>query len=566
MCLVAMVSALDAVDTPSPSDKTKLTPWFHDVAAEVGLSFDHVRATTIRLWFPEIMSGGGAWADVDGDGNLDLYLVQGGELADGPTRPGNRLFLNRGRKDAGPVRFADVTVAAGVGDTGYGMGCAAGDHDGDGDVDLFVTNVGANVLYRNDGVDADGQVTFTDVTAQAGVGHPGWGTSATFLDHDLDGDLDLFVVNYINWAAEREIDCHSGGKTRDYCHPDNYNSPAADVLYRNNGDGTFSDISREAGLLRAFGNGLGVASFDFNRDGLPDVYVANDGNPNQLWINLGGGRFEDRALLSGCAVNRYGLAEAGMGVAVADLEADDDLDFFVTHLRDESNTFYVQQSGYFEDATVTAGLSAASIPYTGFGTGFADFDHDGELDLLVVNGRVGQGIERLGEDAFAEPNLLWRGQNGRFVLVDAAEAWPGLPVETSRAALFGDYDNDGDLDVAVVNSGGPLRLLENRAGERGAWVKFRAVDERGREVVGAEVMIEAGGRRQARVAQPSYSYLASNDPRVHFGLGQAEKVERVEVVWPGRGKELFGPFAIGRVHELRRGTGQPLKGQVVGAE
>ena len=293
--------------------------WFEEVAADAGLDFIHVRALETQFWFPEIMGGGAAWLDYDDDGDLDLYLVQGGQLErGGPAVPGNRLYRNRG-----DGTFDDVTEQAGVGDRGYGMGCACGDYDNDGDVDLYVTNVGPNVLYRNNG---DG--TFTDVTAQAGVGDPGWGTSCAFVDYDADGYLDLYVVNYLVWSADRELECLSGNGQRDYCMPNSYDTPAPDTLYRNNGRGGFEDVSVSAGIRAALGNGLGVTYGDFNRDGHLDIYVANDGMLNQLWVNTGDGRFTDQALIAGCALNMHGISEAGMGVSVVDVENDGDLDFF----------------------------------------------------------------------------------------------------------------------------------------------------------------------------------------------------------------------------------------------
>ncbi|MCI0485074.1 MAG: VCBS repeat-containing protein [Blastocatellia bacterium] len=351
--------------------------WFEEVALASGVDFEHIRARKVRYWFPEIMSGGGAWLDYDGDGALDLYLVQGGELdATGPSRAGNRLFRNK--RDG---TFQDVTESAGVGDKSYGMGCAVGDYDSDGDEDIYVTNVGPNVLYRN-----EGNGTFIDVSAQSRVDHSGWGTSAAFVDYDNDGRLDLFVVNYVEWSPDREIECFGGGNERDYCHPANYKAPAVDVLYHNNGNGTFTDVTVSSGISKARGNGLGVTCGDFNGDGLVDIYVANDGDPNHLWINNGDGTFTDRALITGSAVNRHGMAEAGMGVVAADIENDGDLDLFLTHLRNETNTLYLNQGELFEDATVTSGLSVPSISYTGFGTGVADFDHDGRQDIYTARG------------------------------------------------------------------------------------------------------------------------------------------------------------------------------------
>jgi hypothetical protein len=516
--------------TPAPE------PWFEEVAEASGVVFDHVRGMPARFWFPEIMSGGGCWLDAEGDGDLDLFLVQGGPLTPAPAAPPHRLYRNQG-----DGTFADEEVAAG----GFGMGCAVGDYDGDGDDDLYVTRVGPNALYRNE------EGVFRDVAAAAGVAHPGWGSSAAFLDVEGDGDLDLFVVNYVRWSPEREIVC-SQGSDRDYCQPANYNAPAPDVLYVNEG-GVFRDATLASGVARAFGNGLGVTVGDFDGDGRPDLYVANDGDPNQLWINQGGGVFADRALLSGVAVNRQGVAEAGMGVAAVDVENDGDLDLFVTHLRDETNTLYVNQGGWFDDATAQAGLAAPSIGSTGFGLGFADFDHDGELDLYVANGRVSRALAPLADDPYAEPDQLFRGLGGgRFAEVAGAGLAASL-VDAGRAAALADYDGDGDVDVLVVNNGGRARLLRNRAA-RGRWVMFRVTDRHGHVAAGALVGVRVADRWQWRVVQRAASYLASHDPRVHFGLGAAERVDEAGVVWPWGRRESFGGFAAGAVHELRETT------------
>ncbi len=520
--------------------------WFEDVTDAAGIDFTYVRGFERRYWFPEIMGGGAGWFDYDSDGDLDLYLVQGGQLgARSADVPANRLYRNRG-----DGTFEDVTVRAGVGDRGYGMGCACGDYDADGNVDLYVTNVGPNRLYRNNG---DG--TFSDVTSEAGVGDPAWGASCAFVDYDGDGDLDLVVINYVNWSAERELECLSGTGERDYCTPTSYNAPAPDTIYRNEGDGTFSDVSKEVGFRRAFGNGLGVACGDFNSDGHIDLYVANDGMPNQLWLNDGKGHFTDEALMSGSAVNMHGAAEAGMGVAAVDVDNDGDLDLFMTHLREQSNTFYLNQGGLFEDTTPLTGLSGPSVPFTGFGMGFADFDNDGQLDLYVANGRVGYyDPVWSATDVYGEPNQLFRGLGrGRFEEVTPRGGTSTQRIATSRAAAFGDYDNDGGVDVVVVNSAGKARLLRNVAASRGHWIAFRVLNERGGDAMGASVRIETDGRVQWRHVHRAYSYCASNDTRVHFGLAQSTAVDEVTVRWPSGQSESFGTMPAGQIHELRKG-------------
>jgi hypothetical protein len=529
-----------SADGPDPAGP----PWFEERAQEAGIDFAHVRAFTPRHWFPEIMGGGGCWIDHDGDGDLDLYLVQSGDLATGdrPNLP-NRLYRNE--RDG---TFVEVTEAAGVGDRGYGMGCAVGDYDGDGDLDLYVTNFGPDALLRNRG---DG--TFTDATAEAGLGQTGWGTSAAFVDYDGDDHLDLFVVNYVHWTPAVEIECFAGGNERTFCNPSQYNAPAADVLYRNRGDGTFADVTEEAGIWRSFGNGLGVASSDFDGDGRVDLYVANDGDPNQLWINRGDGTFTDEALLAGAAVNATGEAEAGMGVAVADVDGNGASDLFVTHLRDETNTLYLNRGGVFDDATSLAGLAAPSVGLTGFGTAFVDFDHDGELDLLVANGRVGRSAAPLvAGDPYAEPNQLFRGLGGgRFEEVAPPGGTREPLIDNSRAALFGDYDGDGAVDVAVVNNGGPLRLLRNRVAHGAGWVRLHLRRAAGRPTLHARVQLRSGGRNRWRQVQTAYSYCASNEPAVHLGVGNADRLD-LEIEWPDAHRSALTGLRSGREYVLHR--------------
>ncbi|MDP6409320.1 MAG: CRTAC1 family protein [Planctomycetota bacterium] len=547
--LSSFLGACGGGDEPGAPGPAPIAPtWFAEGAAAAGLDFVHVRAHEQRFWIPETVTGGGGFLDYDGDGRLDVYCVQGGDPVPGSeTNEPNRLFHQE--TDG---TFTDVTESAGVGDRRYGFGCATGDYDGDGDTDLYVCNLEENVLYRNEG---DG--AFADVTAIAGVGEKRWSSAASFFDYDGDGDLDLFVVQYLNWKPEHEIPCQTSYGERDYCNPINYNAPTRDTLYRNEGDGTFTDVSIAVGIGAGTGTGLGLSCADFDGDGRVDVYVTNDGMPNHLWLQLEPGRFTDRALLAGCAVNSSGAPEAGMGVHAVDVESDGDWDLFMTHVREQTNTFYENLGSAFTDRTSSTGLSAASIPFTGFGLGFHDFDHDGFVDLFVANGRVGLWPPALSKsDPYAEPNQLFLGRgDGCFEEVVGGGA-PGVPLGTSRAAAFGDIDDDGDIDVLYIDAQAPVRLLRNELPKQGSWIGLSVLGESGTPALGAVVRVRSGERDRYRIAHTSYSYCAANDPRVHVGLGDAQRAEEVEVRWPDGLVERFGSLEAGRYHKLRRGGGR----------
>jgi len=529
-----------------PDEEPELdgSPWFEEVAAARGIDFRHESGAQGTYLMPEIIGGGAALVDIDRDGDLDVYLVQSGSLADrSGSVPGNRLYVNRGDGS-----FDAAPDAEDRGDQGYGMGVAAGDYDNDGDTDLYVTNVGPNVLLRN-----DGHGRFEDVSASAGVDEPGWGTAAAFLDLDIDGDLDLFLVNYVTWNLALETPC-SLNRLRVYCAPQNYNAPAADHLLRNNGDGTFTDVSVAAGLNHAFGNGLGLIGADFDGDGLTDVFVANDMMFNQLWLNRGDLHFEEAAMLRGVAVDGHGSAKAGMGVAATDIDDDADVDLLVVNLELQTDSFYRNEGSYFTDATAEMGLSGLSSRYTRFGVALADFDNDGWLDLYQTNGAI-IPVELDADDSYAEPNLLYKGQAGRFEELLPRGGTTELLVHTSRGLAVGDVDGDGGLDLLVVNRDARVYLLRNRVAGRGNWIRFQVLLATGRDAHGATVSATIGDRRVHRDVQPAGSYLASNDPRVHFGLGDEDRARRVEVRWPDAETEAFGDFPAGRTIELRRGDG-----------
>ena len=539
------LALLVACSQPEPA-------WFSEEAHERGLGFHHHSGFDGRPMMPEMMGGGVALADLDGDGDLDAYLVQSGRVDKvlESELSANRLYMNRG-----DGHFDEVEGGA-AGDRGYGMGVAAGDYDNDGDTDLYVTNLGPNVLLRNDGTGA-----FHDVTAESGVGDPRWSTAANFVDLDLDDDLDLFVVNYINWTPEIERECFVKTFYPTYCGPTAYGVPAMDRLYRNNGDGTFTDLTMAAGIDVAFGNGLGNVAADFNGDGLADLFVANDGTTNQLWMNAGDLRFEEECVLWSCAMDSDGIEKAGMGVASADVDDDGDSDLLVVNLERQTDSYFRNEGSYFFDATRLVGLGTVSMRHTRFGVALADFDNDGRLDLYEANGKIALSGPAEG-DGYAEPNTLYRGsinEGGiRFEeLGPTGGVAPGL-VHTSRAVAAGDLDDDGGIDLVVTNRDASAYLLMNRA-ERGNWALFRVRTASGRSAHGATVSATVGGRRLSRDVQPSASYLASNDPRVHFGLGDESRLQDVAVRWPGGAEEAFGDFAAGEIHELRQGEGSPSK-------
>jgi hypothetical protein len=545
---------------------------FTDEAAASGLDFVHFNGMSGELYIGEMMQPGGALFDYDNDGDLDAYLIQGTMLNRekaledavfppvGPLPPRDRLFRNDlvvHPDGTRTLRFTDVTDESGIDSRGYGYGVMTGDYDNDGQVDLYVTNLGPNQMFRNRG---DG--TFEEVTARAGTGDRRWSVAAAFLDYDRDGWLDLYVGNYIDFHVTNHNDCYAGAGYIDYCGPKAYN-PEPDRLFRNRGDGTFEDVGRRVGFGSTVGAGLGAIPADFNLDGWIDLYVANDGMRNRLWLNQGDGTFTDDALMAGCAVNADGSPEASMGVDAADLDNDGDEDLIMTHIDDETNTFYLNDGhGVFEDTTVPTGLATPSKGLTGFGTGWFDYDNDGWLDLIVVNGAVVFVEELLhAGDPFPlhQPNQLFRNLGeGRFEEITARAGKVFELSEVTRGAAFGDVDNDGDPDVLIVNNNGPARLLVNHVGQERSWVGLRLVGEDGRrDMLGAWVGVFPEGRSpQWRRVRTAGSYASASDPRVLIGLGDATRIDRVEVGWPdGRRERWEGP-PVNEYTTLRQGSGR----------
>lgn len=553
---------------PAAKPAVAPAPVFVERAQQTGLSFEHFSGATGDYLFAEILGSGVALFDYDADGDLDVYLVQGGmfdpdktiEDALFPPPPGqaagNRLFQNQ-LAESGALAFIDVTEQAGVGHEGYGMGVATGDIDNDGDLDLYVTNYGDNVLYRNN---ADG--TFTDVTISANANAPNWSMSASFLDLENDGDLDLYVVAYVEYSLAIDIACTTVNGRRDYCGPQNYRN-ARDYLLRNDGSGKFEDVSAQFGVADVRGPGLGVAAADFNLDGFTDLFVANDGEANFVWINEGGERFEEMGLMSGTAYNRDGSPEASMGVSAGDFDGDGDEDLFMTHLINETNTLYVNDgAANFDDITDRFGLGSGSKAYTGFGTAWFDFDNDGWLDLYIVNGDVKLEEQRAsgGDYAFDQPNQLFVNRGGkRFDEVIAKDDPATALSEISRGVAFGDLDNNGTIDMMVSNNSGPAHLFINIRQSDSAWVGLKLVGEASaRSADGARVeVIDAAGTSRWRRVHSDGSYLSASDHALLVGLGDADETVEVRVIWNSGRREIWPGLATRDKHALREGAGMP---------
>jgi predicted nucleotidyltransferase len=553
------------------SAKPAPVEWFTDETAASGLDFVHVNGMSGGFYFPEIMAPGVGVLDYDNDGDLDIFFVQCHVLGPGKTltnlliRPPAQQLPLRGRlyrndlelrpDGTRSLRFTDVTASSGIDARGYGMGVAAGDVNNDGCIDVYVTNVGPNQLFRNN---CDG--TFTDVSRPSGAADPGWGVSAAFFDYNRDGWLDLYVGNYVEYAVDEDKPCISVTGGRDYCPPRAYRGQS-DRLYRNRGNGTFLDVTAEALLGADRAPALGVSTADFNGDGWMDVYVANDGEANQLWINQREGTFRNTAPLAGVAFNRDGRAQGSMGVDAGDFDNNGTEDLFVTNLTGETNTLYVNHGGgTFEDRTAASGLGTPSLTYTGFGTAWIDVDNDGWLDLLTVNGTIVRSQQAPANAVFPydQRKQLFRNLGtGRFEEVTDRAGAVFRRSEVGRGAAFGDINNDGTMDVVVANANGPARLLINHAGRQHHWLGLRLVGGAAtpRDMLGARVaVVRADGSTLWRRARADGSYGSANDPRVLVGLGDAAGHARVRVTWPSGRVDEWPRVPIDRWTTLHEGA------------
>ncbi len=560
LCIAACDRKPSANKTaPPPTDAPS---WFTDITAESGITFTHFAGETGQYFYPEIMGSGCALFDYDNDGDLDAYFINGCPHHDGLLAPDAAVTNQLFRREPDGT-YTNVTANSGLNDTGFGMGVAVGDTDNDGDLDVYVTNVGLNIFYRNNG---DG--TFTDDTTAAGFDDSAvqqWSASAAFFDFDRDGDLDLYVTNYLNYDAKKS--CRDKAGAPDYCGPLAFEG-ASDRLYRNDGDGTFTDITDESGIGVARGRGLGVVCADFNDDGRPDVFVANDGEANLLWIKRDDGTFADHAVSMGVAFNMMGRSEASMGIALGDVDNDHRLDLLCTHLHSESNTLYLGQgSAGFEDATGASGLGAASMDTTGFGAGFLDADHDGDLDLFLVNGRVKRGTPRIADhlsrfwQAYAEPDLFFINEgDAHFHNATSQAAEMCDKPFVGRGLAIGDIDRDGDIDILVSNDAGPAKLFRNDTPRKGRWLVVEPIVAPGRTpAIGAVVTVTFGKQSLRRDIRSASSYLSANDPAAHFGLGDHGKVDTIRIVWPDGATESFVGVAADQYVQPIKGQGSQAK-------
>ncbi|MGH9869681.1 MAG: CRTAC1 family protein [Candidatus Polarisedimenticolia bacterium] len=525
---------------------------FRDVARAWGITWSHDMGRSGQRMMVETMGSGGGFLDHDNDGDLDIYLANGAPLPGykGPPKLHDALYRNDG-----PGHLTDVAAQAGTADTHYGQGICAADFDNDGWIDLYLSNYGPNVLYRNRG---DG--TFEDVTRAAGVEDPQWGSSCAFVDYDADGDADLFVANYVDFTPAGNKFCgdYAAGISA-YCHPNVYNGQP-DILFRNDGDGTFTDVSEKAGLTARFGNGLGVVTGDADGDGDVDLYVANDKSPNTLYRNNADGTFTDIALSAGVAYALTGEPFAGMGTDFGDIDGDGDLDVVVTNLDFENNSLFRNEGNeLFSDVSYVSGIGAVSLSFVGFGADFLDYDNDGRTDLVIANGHILDNAPHFNDaTTYAQRNFVFHGEGGSFKEV-GLQSGPDMAIpNVGRGLASGDVDNDGDLDLLVTVCGGAPRLFLNEGGNARSWVGMRLVGRTSnRSALGARVTVRGPHGPIVEEVRSGGSYQSQSDLRLHFGLGDGAKETPVEatVRWPSGLTQVVTLPRPGRVYTVLEGEG-----------
>jgi hypothetical protein len=526
---------------------------FVDVTAPAGITFRHDNAASPEKYLLETMGGGCGWIDYNQDGLLDLYLVNSAPTrAYTPTKP-LRSALYRNNGDG---TFTDVTAKAGVGAEGlFGMGVAVGDYDNDGFPDLMVLGYQRSILYHN-----NGNGTFTDMSKRAEVENVGrWASSAAWFDYDNDGRLDLVIANYVDWSPERNFYCGDRGPgMRSYCHPDDFHGQFP-TLYHNNGDGTFTDVSKSSGLAAKVGNGLGVVTFDYDNDGWQDLFIANDHMPNFLFHNNHGGTFREVAYQAGVAVSGEGQFEAGMGTDAADTTGGGHFDVIVTHLDMQlARLYHNLGDGTFDDDTFRSRLSYSTFHMSGFGARFMDYDNDGRVDIFMANGHVLDNIQRYHAGTqYAEPKLMFRNLGGGIFenVSDRLGLDFQLP-QVSRGAAIGDFDNDGDLDILVNNNGQAPQLLRNDDDNANHWLEILLIGTKSnRDGVGARVKVTAGDLILYEQRKGGMSYQSAQDPRLHFGLAQRTKVDAIEILWPSGTVTKLSSLSGDQIVAVKEGAG-----------
>ena len=520
-----MLPCLTRVEWCFGSDSGSPSFQFVDATTRAGINFRHTNAASGQKFLMETMAPGCAFFDYDGDGYLDVYFVNGDTLPGFQAAKPLSNALYRNNRDG---TFSDVTDKAGVRGHGYGMGVVAADYNNDGLQDLFITNFGSCILYRN-----NGDCTFTDVTVAAGLNNHGWGTSAAFFDYDNDGFLDLFICNYVDFSLDHNVYCGSPDRGRGYCSPENFAGTPC-VLYHNNGDGTFTDVTASSGIGGYTCKALGVVTADFTGNGYQDIYVANDRLGNMLFLNHGNGSFEEAGTLAGAAYTASGRAQSGMGVAAADYDGDGRLDVVVTNLSLEGySLFHNDGDASFTDVSFPSGIGAPSVMLTGWGVAFFDYDNDGHDDLIAVNGHAMDNVSLASPDlSYPQPALLLRNDGAHFRDVTNAHGAILSVARAARGLAVGDYDNDGKMDLLICTCNGPAILLRNEGHPTNHWLKIQPIGQKSnRDGIGVKIWVTAGGMTQMKELTGGGSYLSSCDRRLHFGLG-GYRSAAVRVRWP----------------------------------
>jgi len=542
---VLAVGSVWAAAQPAPAATARFT----DVTREWGIAFKHVSGAFGKKYLPETMGSGVAVLDYDGDGRQDLFFVNGTRFPGSSVAPAySALYRNEG-----PGQFKDVTASVGLKVEAYGLGVAAADYDNDGDLDLYLTALGPNHLFRNDAGH------FKDVTAEAGVGDPGFSASAAFLDYDKDGRLDLFVTNYVEWTQATDLRCTLNGRDKSYCTPESYKGQSV-RLYRNLGTGKFEDATKRAGLLDANSKALGVAVFDFDQDGASDLFVANDTQPNKLYRNKGDGTFEELGVAAGVAFSETGVARAGMGVDAGDYDGSGRPGLVIGNFSNETMSLYHNEGhGLFLDDSPASGIGKESLLTLTFGAFFFDFDLDGRLDIFASNGHVADEIQSVQPRvAYAQPPHLFRNLGNRRFRGVGKEAGPALQqAVVGRGAAYGDLDGDGDLDVVLAVNGGPARVLRNDTPMAGTYVRLRTVGERSnRDGLGARATLSlSSGRKASADVKTGSSYCSQSELPLTFGLAPGERAQKLEVRWPSGKVDVLDNPATGKLLVVKEGLG-----------